>query len=272
MTLYHYTTAQGLQGIVADRCLWTTDYRFLNDPSEFQYGWNIVQGALESRQTDFMNASTVAWTMIDYFNQNSDQIHAFVGSLTYRGDLLSQWRGYNRGKGYSVGFDDVWLRENATAQGFQVLPVIYEEDRQRDDANRAVEWFLNELPTRTADEEDTFREVKEAWTHLLRVALSFKNHHFHEECESRLVWVGTSWPPGIKTRIAANGLVPYRACQMDKVKPRKGTTLHPNNYGIEEIIIGPALPKQQESAVDALLASKSMRLTVRHSAIPYVAD
>src|SRR5258705_9462145 len=87
MTLYHYTTAAGLYGIVHSKSLWTTDYRFLNDPSEFRYGWNIVQRALESRKADFMNASTVAWTMIEYFNQNSDQIHAFVGSLTCRGDL-----------------------------------------------------------------------------------------------------------------------------------------------------------------------------------------
>ncbi|WP_271573967.1 hypothetical protein [Bradyrhizobium sp. CCBAU 11361] len=48
--------------------------------------------------------------------------------------------------------------------------------------------------------------------------------------------------------------------------------LHPNNCGIEEIIIGPALGRQQTIAVEALLATHRMRLTIKRSEIPYVAD
>lgn len=33
--LFHYTSAQGLFGILADNCLWSTHYRFLNDSKEF---------------------------------------------------------------------------------------------------------------------------------------------------------------------------------------------------------------------------------------------
>ena len=33
-TLYHYTTLEGLTGILEHRCLWATHYRYLNDSSE----------------------------------------------------------------------------------------------------------------------------------------------------------------------------------------------------------------------------------------------
>jgi len=67
------------------------------------------------------------------------------------------------------------------------------------------------------------------------------------------------------------GLIPYRACQFDHVTI-KNSTVHHNNCGVEEIIVGPALGRQQTTAVDALLATHHMRVTIRPSSIPYVAD
>lgn len=32
--LYHYTTQQGLLGILENKCIWATHYKFLNDYSE----------------------------------------------------------------------------------------------------------------------------------------------------------------------------------------------------------------------------------------------
>ena len=36
--LYHYTTSEGLLGILRDDKLWATDIFHLNDSSEFEYG------------------------------------------------------------------------------------------------------------------------------------------------------------------------------------------------------------------------------------------
>src|SRR6516164_4036522 len=47
-TLYHYTTAQGLLGIMESNRLWATNVRFLNDPSEIDYAICIIRESLGS--------------------------------------------------------------------------------------------------------------------------------------------------------------------------------------------------------------------------------
>jgi hypothetical protein len=75
----------------------------------------------------------------------------------------------------------------------------------------------------------------------------------------------------VQVRPSSAGLVPYLPCQLDKfmidnpVFPR-------NNFGIERIIVGPALREQQIFAVDALRAFHRMKLEVVKSAISYVSD
>ncbi len=46
-TLYHYTTAEGLQGIIKTKSIWASDYRFLNDATEFDYGLSIFDKIFE---------------------------------------------------------------------------------------------------------------------------------------------------------------------------------------------------------------------------------
>jgi hypothetical protein len=105
----------------------------------------------------------------------------------------------------------------------------------------------------------------------VKTALRLKDRHFSEEKESRLIWAGHNWPVRLKTRISPAGLIPYQAFQFN-LATAKGALTHPNNFGVEEIVVGPALGQQQVIAVEALLASQSMRLEIRRSAIPYVAD
>lgn len=40
--LWHYTTLEGLEGILRDQCLWATHFRYLNDVSEFEYSKQIL--------------------------------------------------------------------------------------------------------------------------------------------------------------------------------------------------------------------------------------
>ncbi|MET4608771.1 hypothetical protein ABIB90_008279 [Bradyrhizobium sp. JR4.1] len=131
--------------------------------------------------------------------------------------------------------------------------------------------LLGRLVEGTDEPEGARPQVRTWWPHALKTAPVLKNQHFQEERESRLVWVGVSWPAGLRTRVSPAGLVPYRACQFDQVVINNAA-LHPNNYGIEEIIIAPALGRQQTIAVEAVLATHRMRLTIKRSEIPYGAD
>lgn len=268
MTLYHYTTAAGLQGIVESKSFWTSDYRFLNDTSEFRYGWKIVVDAIDRREADMKQCSSFAWQTFELFLRNTDEAYAFVGSLTSQGDLLSQWRGYNRGRGFAIGFNEDWLRKNAAVQGFDISPVIYCPDEQRSAAESTVDLLIQQLADSNSN-ATILERINEWRVQAVKTALRLKDPHFSEEQEFRLVWAGHSWPGRLRTRISPVGLVPYRALQFDLAT---SALSHPGNFGIEEIIVGPALGPQQAIAVDALLASHSMRLQIHRSSIPYVAD
>jgi hypothetical protein len=47
--LYHYTTQEGLLGIIKCRCLWTTNIFYLNDSTEFNYALELARGNLRER-------------------------------------------------------------------------------------------------------------------------------------------------------------------------------------------------------------------------------
>lgn len=71
------------------------------------------------------------------------------------------------------------------------------------------------------------------------------------------------------TRPTTNrGLVPYFPVKLD-AKIIENPMFHLRNFGMERII-GPALDVSQRAAVDALLASRHMRIEIVKSAIPYV--
>ena len=49
--LYHYTTQEGLLGILRDKCIWATDIRYLNDTSEGQIFTKLFLDELNQRPT-----------------------------------------------------------------------------------------------------------------------------------------------------------------------------------------------------------------------------
>ncbi|MGY4353234.1 hypothetical protein ACVWXM_009751 [Bradyrhizobium sp. GM7.3] len=152
--------------------LWTSHYRFLNDTSEFLHGWKIVLDAIDRRGAEIRDISSLAWETVALFRQHSSEIHGFVGSLTSEGDLLSQWRGYNRGQGFSIGFSADWLLQNAAAQDFDITPVLYDTEQQRAAADRAVTLLIGRLVEGTDEPEGARAQVRTWWPHALKTALS----------------------------------------------------------------------------------------------------
>ena len=49
--LFHYTSAEGLLGILRDQRVWASDPEYLNDYTELRYGEELVARALESKCT-----------------------------------------------------------------------------------------------------------------------------------------------------------------------------------------------------------------------------
>src|SRR5687768_2712440 len=76
--LYHYTSAAGLQGILDTRRMWATHARFLNDPSELDYGLQLVRQVV----TNYRNQGVPAHVE-GLFEAISEQWNAFDDEETY---------------------------------------------------------------------------------------------------------------------------------------------------------------------------------------------
>ena len=270
--IYHYTNAAGLQGIVASGQLWATDYRFLNDSSEFRDGISLLGQEL-ALQRSIIESYFDSWPLIEdlirYAGQ--DNYTAMVFSLTTDGDLLSQWRGYNNGKGFAIGFNTDHLINNSHRQKFELFPVRYELEDQQAAMRQVISDLITALGECMGGTDEKANALFRWWPQGLKAAAVVKNVHFKEEHEQRLAYVGKVWPPGIQLRTGAVGLVPYLPFNLadDALGSPAGRI---DRLGIERIVVGPSLGKEQIAAVNALLRSHNVQARVEKSDIPYTAD
>jgi hypothetical protein len=114
-TLFHYTTAAGLLGILSSSTLWATDLRFLNDAQEALYARDLfmemIWGADPATQPGHPlhdNAKAFGETFVEYRkwvvkDLNSPKFPVYVTCFCESGDLLSQWRAYGTDHGYAIG-------------------------------------------------------------------------------------------------------------------------------------------------------------------------
>jgi len=148
INLWHYTTLDGLKGIISNQNLWATDYRYFNDSSEFFYSKSILQpeffprvvalikqeydadqcvrqnvdaqGGIE-RVAQMETSDTLDILYESLLNppplkRNIPYILSFCkadeenGFLQKHG-LLSQWRGYGKDGGFAIVFNMEKLHE-----------------------------------------------------------------------------------------------------------------------------------------------------------------
>src|SRR5215213_3016940 len=88
--LYHYTTAQGLLGILTSKSFWATDLNFQNDAMELKYASNLINEILDvklnkqdERLEEFWKHSRL------YLRLNSGALDAYATCFCENGNLLS---------------------------------------------------------------------------------------------------------------------------------------------------------------------------------------
>src|ERR1035441_5839883 len=98
LKLYHYTTLEGLKGIITDRSIWCTQINALNDPFEFQYGLDLISKKInhfiKNEKNDIIiNILRIANDFTE-IPQELGTHNMFITSFCKNDNLLSQWRGY----------------------------------------------------------------------------------------------------------------------------------------------------------------------------------
>jgi hypothetical protein len=197
LLLYHYTTAEGLLGIVQSRSLWATHIRYLNDAEEVDYATNLGRRVLQGQAQAAMNPrereilERLGGSLFPNFMARMPR-SVCVASFSVVGDGLGQWRGYcPGGAGYSLGFVTQSLVGEAVRQGFRLDRCLYDEVSQRGAIIQALEELRRSVQWTQALEQGTrfaYMQLLRAWWDTFEpVAPTIKHRAFHEEQEWRLI-------------------------------------------------------------------------------------
>ena len=143
--LYHYTTQDGLLGILKESALWATKIHYMNDASELILPFQMASAILQelAKKEEEGKKRQVILNIRDDIKDWAD-VNICVASFCTDGDLLSQWRGYGLpGSAYTIGFDTERLLKNIQSQPFGLCPCDYYD--HNDYRSKVNEFFLQIL-------------------------------------------------------------------------------------------------------------------------------
>jgi hypothetical protein len=302
--LYHYTTQEGLRGILESKCIWATHFQYLNDKREGGIVLQVLLNELSSRvNSDSLfqlfgmepnKTKQPECTSEDTLNQGIGAANrvtsqnVFVASFSKEGNLLSQWRAYTgRSGGYSIGFKPGFLRaageyflkhrsDSFYMDAETLLSCIYYDDKEKqsleNEIERLVSSYLNnasevtEMPAVSGIEgfQHPFAIATGHFISLGTRSAITKDHGFHEEAEWRLAFLLN------QNSIPAD--LKFRSGSSMLI-PYLEVPLRWDDQPIEikEIIVGPCqYPDSAIKSVEMLLKKEGvLGVEVKDSKIPY---
>lgn len=226
--LYQYTDITALQGIVENKVLWATHFRYLNDKRELDYGLRIAVKYTNRKKVQSVdpNEKQLLEEISEIYEcakQNKElpfhSLDVFSASLSAQYDLLSQWRGYGKKyKSVCIGMDVDELMAGASSCNWFIFlrKVIYDSRKQTEIIKNYIDKICdivrnNPLDFNNPNYMKTFKHKVDLG--LIIFALCFKEKCWKEEDEWRLMTVHHSTKNGNSNDICFKendyGLVPY---------------------------------------------------------------
>lgn len=237
--LFHYTSQSGLHGIVTSKEIWATHVDYLNDEFEFTLAKTLALHVLPSLSIKFKDE--ISKRLLREMRKSIEEsgINVCIVSFTENGDQLSQWRGYCKNSGYSLGFKHGFLEHIAKRENWLLAPCVYDPIDQYNLMQAILSEVLEENKKVYLNPE--YIEGGDMGYVLNRIACIFKEQAFEEEGEWRLI----SRPLSNKSknfsyRVGNSSLIPYYKLPLeDDAQP----------FCMDEIIVSPSV--HQDLAIQA---------------------
>ena len=148
-TLFHYTNAAGLVGIIKNREPRATESNYGNDPTEVSFAAKVLvellQQRLESADRNERARAQAVMALLEraYVDPHSpDQYRedrSYISSFARSDQSLTLWRLYGGRNAFSVGFDEErllkWVGHELPSQEREGLSRDEQEERDGHDAN-----------------------------------------------------------------------------------------------------------------------------------------
>ena len=293
--LYHYTTEEGLLGILESNCLWATHYKFLNDDTEITSAREHLKNSLLQPTSELEGEYKKLFSNNDFkmfydYYRKFEEYEFYITSFCKKGadqkyivdnGLLSQWRGYGGNGGFAIEFDEKKLKELIEETDLDKLidredkhkksiffpsPVVYSNEDYSEKFKIDIEKIINEINSDKMDEMG-ISTIIDSW---IKCITSYKSEGFNEENEFRIVASLDKYSQKIRR---FRGEIPYIEL-FDKDLPDKGgkrdrskNTILP----IKKIIVGPHKDKEARAArLRVQLAIMGRDIPVTISETPFV--
>jgi hypothetical protein len=213
--LYHYTTFEGLKGIIDSNKLWLSDYRCMNDASEFTYAKHVLQPAIRSSFDTYIKnikiiaadksleeATNTIWNIFEKALSNT--FNSYIGCFCLHQNLflqnnglLSMWRGYGSEGGYALTFNkDRFLKSFSTKKSTKKpmrlhgnVKYLSPEEKLPKIFNRYIKNFKGCIDTVILpyiyENKPSLAITKDHFKAILELTARIKHPGFHEEKEWR---------------------------------------------------------------------------------------
>jgi hypothetical protein len=258
--LYHYTALEALRGIVEDRSLWASSPLYLNDRKELAHARDLMAAQVAARLDAAAGDASFLRELATWLDEAPylDPL-VFTCSFSDDGNLLSQWRAYGQpGRGISLGFDTAPLCPLAEAQGFRLLPCIYDPDAQQALIAQALDALCDAAARDDSPQPPARRHAGLLARHserMLELSAVLKHPSFREEREWRLVCTLPTDPRdrSVEYRVGDGALVPFRRVRLVRDEREPLT--------IARVVIGPTpILAQARASRAAYLAREGVRV------------
>lgn len=275
--IYHYTTCEGLFGIVQSQAIWATDVFYLNDSQEFRHGIGLAKDRLKMLREN----ATDKQMKIDLYDlsQHLEELRpgnckpVYVCSFSEQADVLSQWRAYCRGGGFAIGFPRELLRREAAKRGFKLNRCIYTPSSQRARIEKAMAEHIDRVRSHHTPVASGHRALhrwlirsKFTWDLTYTVPI-IKHPAFSEDKEWRLISTPKTEElepekkiDPVQCRSAKGRIIPYR-----EIKLPRGLLANAH------VVVGPTpYPEETKASVKRLFRQVTgVAVGVKDTKVPY---
>lgn len=263
MSLFHYTDAHGLMGIVKHQGLWATDVRFLNDSMEMHAGLELVERRCSEISAQVRNSperevrltEALYCLLPEFMYKNLELRNVYIVSFSEARDNLRQWMSYcPKNAGYAIEFSrEALLVDSFFEEQKNVVCRLEKVDYHEQEIDKIISptAIIDQIRKSKYDvEHATITTVSNLIFHICAV----KAPEFYDERETRLIIQSqTTKEHPIEFRSRAGLIIPY----FEYPAPRSL---------IQEITIGPNLNmKLARQGLEDFLDAHALKCHIKES-------
>ena len=275
--VWHYTTGDGLLGILKTGQIFSTQLACLNDQTELNYGIDLFRSTLLNLRNERPELRDADTELIFRHAEESALLDVvpespfYVACFSRHDDDLSQWRAYGSGEnGYAIGFYTEHLKlPNLIFGKVNYLRELHEQ-LMREIAVEFINFFKAGIVNRRSlTTEIWLSEFLPAWEVALgRVSPMMKHQAFRQEKEFRCIRRFKRYE-GNLVELRQKGTLLARHLPLGFRSPNPAGV---RKLPISHVIVGPCRhPKVSKASVEALLRKEGYgdQVAVCDSRVPF---